>query len=133
MFSSLVETLVLYAIKENGKEAELLAKQYIKTVLANSAKIVIRTRFDLNPKNLSLPIPEDLKPLLRANLRRNTTTSDVRKQRREKFRKSVVIKMNSVVGSPHYMAPEVISGETYDEAVDWWSIGCILYETLYGT
>ncbi|KAK1541756.1 hypothetical protein CPAR01_05143, partial [Colletotrichum paranaense] len=36
------------------------------------------------------------------------------------------------VGTPDYLAPETINGEKQDETSDWWSVGCIMFEFLYG-
>lgn len=36
----------------------------------------------------------------------------------------------SKVGSPDYMAPEVISEDYYDESCDWWSLGVIAFGIL---
>lgn len=36
------------------------------------------------------------------------------------------------VGTPEYMAPEVVEGNYYTSAVDWWSFGILLYEMTFG-
>eukprot|EP01121_Diplochlamys_sp_Union-15-3_P006650 TRINITY_DN17158_c0_g1_i1.p1 TRINITY_DN17158_c0_g1~~TRINITY_DN17158_c0_g1_i1.p1 ORF type:complete len:327 (+),score=60.73 TRINITY_DN17158_c0_g1_i1:117-983(+) len=38
----------------------------------------------------------------------------------------------SVVGSPDYMAPEVLTSSGYGNEVDWWSLGCIFFELVAG-
>ncbi|KAI5294964.1 hypothetical protein KEM52_002741 [Ascosphaera acerosa] len=56
-------------------------------------------------------------------------------ERREGYRslrKHVVNYAKSIVGSPDYMAPEVLKGEQYDFTVDYWSLGCMLFEALAG-
>jgi len=35
-------------------------------------------------------------------------------------------------GTPEYLAPEVIHGTGYSQAVDWWSLGTLSYEMLTG-
>ncbi|XP_075235897.1 uncharacterized protein LOC142333012 isoform X2 [Lycorma delicatula] len=35
-------------------------------------------------------------------------------------------------GTPDYMAPEIIKGLRYNQCVDWWSFGILLYEMLVG-
>ncbi|KAG0363589.1 hypothetical protein BGX24_004860, partial [Mortierella sp. AD032] len=38
----------------------------------------------------------------------------------------------SIVGSADYMAPEILTSQGYDYGVDYWSLGCILFEFLCG-
>lgn len=39
---------------------------------------------------------------------------------------------HSMVGSPDYMALEVLEGKPYDYTIDYWSLGCMLFEAIVG-
>jgi serine/threonine protein kinase len=38
----------------------------------------------------------------------------------------------TLCGTPQYLAPEVLLKKGYDKMVDWWSLGCVMYEMLMG-
>lgn len=45
---------------------------------------------------------------------------------------NTTLALNSIKGTPLYMAPELVQEHQYNEKVDIWSIGIILYELYYG-
>lgn len=40
---------------------------------------------------------------------------------------------NRIVGSPYFMAPEVLTGKKATKMSDWWSFGILAYYTLTGS
>lgn len=45
---------------------------------------------------------------------------------------SKVLTTNTIIGTPEYMAPEMIKGEGYSYSVDYWALGVMMYEALTG-
>lgn len=38
----------------------------------------------------------------------------------------------SMVGTLNYMAPEVLNREGHNMTVDWWAVGCLIFEMMFG-
>ena len=39
----------------------------------------------------------------------------------------------TICGTAQYLAPEILTESGYDSSVDWWSMGCVMYEMLVGS
>jgi cGMP-dependent protein kinase len=44
----------------------------------------------------------------------------------------VLNKTYTIIGTPHYMAPDIILGKGYNNMVDIWSLGIMMYEFMCG-
>lgn len=38
----------------------------------------------------------------------------------------------SICGTPEYLAPEVLKKKAYGKEVDWWALGCLIFEMIMG-
>lgn len=108
----------LYATytKENLFGSEVHAKYYGSMVVIafdhlHSHRIIYR---DLKPENIVLKA-DGVPKLIDMGLA-----------------KRVVGKTYTTCGTPDYFAPEVITGAGHNHAVDWWTLGIFIFETLGG-
>ncbi|KAL1209220.1 Serine/threonine-protein kinase ATG1t [Cardamine amara subsp. amara] len=108
-------------IKRHGRVEEDIARRFMKQIgagleIIHDNHIIHR---DLKPENILLVGSGDELVLKIADF------SLARKLLPGKY-------LETVCGSPFYMAPEVLQFQRYNEKADMWSVGAIIFELLQG-
>jgi serine/threonine-protein kinase len=117
------QTLDMHAEKGIGwREAIHLAVQATRALEAAHAAGVVHR--DLKPQNLFLTSEGDLKLLDFGVAMALAETGQAAERKQKGF---------AVFGTPEYMAPEQVAGETVDARCDVYALGCVLYELVTGT
>lgn len=76
-------------------------------------------------------LPWDLPPEWNGRLMQKSLL-EMKPLEKRHFRKHMRSLAHSLVGTPNYIAPEVLQRSGYTQLCDWWSVGVIMYEMLVG-
>lgn len=95
-----------------------------ENILLHISGHIMLSDFDLSIQTQDAQNTKNKSPMMTSN--HNQTTMIDTKVFSDGFR------TNSFVGTEEYIAPEVIRGNGHTAAVDWWTLGILIYEMLFG-
>ncbi|OVA07877.1 Protein kinase domain [Macleaya cordata] len=122
-----------------------------ENVLIQQSGHVTLTDFDLSriltprtskPPEPTIPVPENRRKHRRNLTRLMLVVTEKGLKKAKSARVSPVSRRrpsfsngersNSFVGTEEYVSPEVVRGDGHEFAVDWWALGILIYEMMYG-
>ena len=111
---------LFYIIRETNILNKSQAQFYISSILLSikylhENKIIHR---DIRPENIMIQKSGYIKLIDFGNAKELESENEY--------------KTKTIIGTPYYMAPEVILGDNYSFEIDYWSIGVCLYELCCG-
>ncbi|MCI4377142.1 hypothetical protein PGIGA_G00200310 [Pangasianodon gigas] len=116
------DMLEMILSNENGRLPERITRFLVMQILEALRYLHMRhiAHCDLKPENVLLSSPDPLPQVKLCDFGFARIIGE------KSFR-------SSVVGTPAYLAPEVISSHGYNRSLDMWAVGVILYVSLSGT
>uniref|UniRef100_A0A4W4FX68 Protein kinase C n=1 Tax=Electrophorus electricus TaxID=8005 RepID=A0A4W4FX68_ELEEL len=116
------DMLEMILSNENGRLPERITRFLVMQILEALRYLHMKhiAHCDLKPENVLLALPDPFPQVKLCDFGFARIIGE------KSFRRSVV-------GTPAYLAPEVISSHGYNRSLDMWAVGVILYVSLSGT
>lgn len=113
-------------IKKARRERSYVDEYFVWKILAQSVLALKECHRRIENGQKKPILHRDLKPAnILLDVERNVKIADFGLAK-ELSSKSQLAQTN--LGTPYYMAPEIINEKDYDEKADIWSLGCLIYE-----